>query len=336
MTHRLLPALLVALFAAACGGQDPDSGDEALSGSEALDTGATISFGASGQPAVAGTLRVGNKVDVVYDPARLTDCRGSKYGYPAWAITGFYQVGDGEVVSFTAARPDQQGNVTNKATITLPGKGDLKVWFQNNNAFGCNAWDSVFGANYHFTVLGSDREPGWVGNAASVVSRSTCDGGACDADRQPLDNGFRFDTWARQRAAIAGAYFEVWKQGTTDFNNPDLWKQLDVQLYSRFVGQSAFTTQYVNFDRYVGNNARYAVSLKALDVLRDPPGGGVLTSKDQCPTAPLTTSPDGQYVRASIEYFFVVNGVELRPAPGQLYTGVFENYRGTFAVCLDP
>ena len=29
-------------------------------------------------------------------------------------------------------------------------------------------------------------------------------------------------------------------------------------------------------------------------------------------------------------------GVELRPAPGQLYTGVYENYRGMFEVCLTP
>lgn len=334
MTYRHLPALLMVLLAAACASEAP--GDEApasQSGSEALDGAATITFGASGQPQVSGALRVGGKTDVSYDPARLQDCRGSKYGYPAWAISGFYQIGQGPVVSFTAVKPNQDGTVTTKATIDLYAEGDLAVWFQNSNAFGCSAWDSVYGANYHFGVQPSPSAPGWLGNAASIVSRNTCDnGGGCDADRRPLEQGFTIDTWARERAAIRSVYFEAWKQGVTDFNNPQLWQQLNVQVYYRYAGQTAFTTQYVDFDRYVGNNARYQLPLRPLDPL----GGYVRTTVDQCPAAALTATPDGQYVRTTVDYFFVVNGVELRPAPGQTYQGTFEDYRSTFAVCLAP
>ena len=44
-------------------------------------------------------------------------------------------------------------------------------------------------------------------------------------------------------------FFEVWMQGVTDFPNPDLWQQLDVELHWRVKGAAAFTTQYVDVRR---------------------------------------------------------------------------------------
>lgn len=41
----------------------------------------------------------------------------------------------------------------------------------------------------------------------------------------PATDGFRFDTWARQRATVAHVYSEAWEEGFTDWDKPDLWKQ---------------------------------------------------------------------------------------------------------------
>ena len=332
MTHYLRPAFLMILLATACAGQEPEADDKASSSSEALGKGAVVTFASSGAPQVAGALRVGEKTEVVYDAERLTACRGSKYGSPAWAISGFYRIGEGPTVSYTAVQPSKDGPTVNRATIDLYAEGDLQVWFQNTSAFGCQAWDSAYGQNYHFTVQAAPTAPGWVGNAAVVVSRNTCNGGPCDQDRRPLEDGFMLGTWARERAAIRSAYFEVWQAGVTDFVNPQLWQQLDTQVYYRYAGQTSFTTKYVDFDRYTGNNARYALPLSVLDPLG---GSYKRTSPEQCPAATLIASSDG-YVRTSVDYFFVVNGVELRPAPGQTYLGNFENYRNLFEVCLTP
>jgi len=37
-------------------------------------------------------------------------------------------------------------------------------------------------------------------------------------------------------------------------------------------------------------------------------------------------SADGQYVSLDVEYYLVVNGGELRPAPGAAYVGNFLDY----------
>mgnify|MGYP002132643616 CR=1 FL=1 len=82
------------------------------------------------------------------------------------------------------------------------------------------------------------------GDGAVVISRATCNNGlACDADRRPLTPGWTYETWARQRAAIRTLSFDVWKAGVTDRDNPDLWRQLDVQMRYRFGTTGAFEQQ---------------------------------------------------------------------------------------------
>src|SRR5689334_22526743 len=98
-----------------------------------------------------------------------------------------------------------------------------------------------------------------MGLASVAVTRATCAGGVCDADLRPLEDGFVFDTWARQRATIAAAYFRVWEPGLTDTDSPDLWKELDVRAYWRFSEEEEFQWDWVDFDQRVGNDARYAL-----------------------------------------------------------------------------
>ena len=291
----------------------------------------TITFASDWTVRTAGTIAAPGKLEIDYDLARLTTCRGEQGGIPQWGLSASYRVGDGPVKSVDL------GGLNTKyltgiavATIDLDTVGELQVWFENGNRWGCHAYDSNYGNNYRFTVGLPANAPGWMGNAVFVVSRATCSGGPCDADRHPLTDVFSFDTWARQRAAIKAAYFDVWKSGVTDFDNPDLWRTLDVQVHTRFGDAGSFTNSYVSFDHRVGNDARYVLPLSPLD----PFSHVTITTKADCPKVPLKVSADGQYVETELQFWFTVNGVDLRPAAGATYRGKFSDYKGLYAVCL--
>lgn len=324
MTH--LPRLLLAAlltFSAGCAathaGDDEGTADRAQG---AATSNPTITFNADWSVAVSGALHQGSKVDVVYDPARLTTCRGTQAGIDQWSISVVWKLGD---LTGSGTVAGLMGTPDHRVTIDLPQSGDLQIWFTNNNRWGCNAYDSAYGANYHFNVGLPENAPGWMGNAAVVLSRATCDGSACDGDRKPLD-GWTFDTWTRQRAAITSGFFDVWKEGVTDWDNPDLWKQLDARVVYR-LGSAADAWQYVSFDHRVNHDARYRLDLRAIDPLKNAPA-----SKAECP-AGLVDRGDG-YVSLSFDFYFVVNGVQLRPAPSTPYHGTFVDYRGPWAVCF--
>lgn len=297
----------------------------------ALGEAGTLSFGADFQVKVTGTLEKGKKIRVAYDANRLTACRGDFNGQAGWSITGYWMIGGGAVHSFEAGGFSSSGGSA-PPELSLDQSGDLQLWFQNNSRWGCNAYDSNFGGNYHFAVQAAANEPGWMGNVRYITSRQTCNG-PCESDLHDLTSEVLFGTWTRQRAAIKAIYFEAWKQGVTDFDNADLWKQLDVQVHSRPVGAAAFTTAYVGFDRRTGNNARYALDLGALDPIK---GQSVIATAADCPAFTITAPTDngGQYVEAVVEVYFTVNGAELRPAPGSTYRVRYQNYRSSYALCV--
>lgn len=280
-------------------------------------------FAADWTVSQSGPIVEGATVHVTYDPARLDRCRGRKYGYEAWAISGFWRTGSGAEASFPVVTPSMPAEATFVASET----GSLALWFVNSDAFGCVAYDSAYGENYVFEIEPLVAPPDWLGNASSVISRATCDdGGPCASDFRALEQGFVYDTWTRERAAIRSLYFQAWEPGVTDFDNPDLWALLDARVHTRFSPDDAFVRDQVPFDRRVGNDARYAVSLRALD-----PFAGLAGS---CPDVPLALTPDGQYVEAEVELFFEVNGVELRPDDGGVYVGRFQDYAGAYLDCL--
>jgi hypothetical protein len=308
-------------------GADGSSGP--LPTSKSVISPTSIRFGADWSVQASAPLVAGEPIVIDFDPARLPSCRGELYGKPAWSISGSWRVNGGEATSFPIAGHSPTGAPI-VPVITPPASGALEMWFFNGNAWGCNAWDSRFGNNYHFAVDASADAPGWIGNAHSVISRWTCSGAACESDKVSLEQGFSFDTWARQRAAIAHLYFDVWKAGVTDWDNPELWQELDVRMYYRFGSSGPFAWRWVDFDRRVGNDARYALPLRKLDPLP----GNTITDPSACPELPLTVSTDGSYVSTSVELYFQVNGVELRPSAGGYYPGKFEDYASLYAPCL--
>jgi hypothetical protein len=318
-----------AIFAGAVSGCATPAPDEPeLETSEAaLGESATITFDGSFRQRITGTIEKGRKVRVAYDPGRLTTCRGEQAGRPAWAITGFWKIGDGPVRTFEAGG-HSPSNGAAPPVLPLDASGELQIWFQNTNRWGCSAFDSAHGNNYRFAVAPAAHEPGWMGNVQYAIERQTC-GGICDGALKPVTGPIVYGTWARQRAAVRAITFEVWKDGVTSWDNPDLWRQLDVQVHSRVGGTGPFTSRYVRFDKRLGNNARYAVDLSPLDPI---PGLTTVQNPADCPAFPLESS--GAYVAATLELYVTVNGAELRPEGGGTFRVRYENYAGLYAPCV--
>lgn len=145
---------LVALTLVACAGSSED-GDISASSESDLTTKktATLHFDTD-RVYVEGDLVEGATVSVVYNPERTTRCRGEQAGTPQWTISGFYRINDGDISSFGAGGLSET-NGSSKPVIQLSEPGDLELWFQNTNRWGCSAYDSDYGANFHFKVAAS-------------------------------------------------------------------------------------------------------------------------------------------------------------------------------------
>ena len=127
-------------FEVAGAGEEPPPGSSAV-----------LTFGATGQPKLSGELARGGELRIDYDPERLTDCRGSQYGNPAWTITGYYSIDGSEPEAFYVAGFSPTGQVS-APVLSLDRSGQLELWFQNTSRWGCSAYDSNDGANYGYTV----------------------------------------------------------------------------------------------------------------------------------------------------------------------------------------
>lgn len=334
----LLPSLStlsiasVSVFAFGCSASPAPSDDSVVASSDLTEDTATITFDGSFHQTVSRPLTRGQTVRIVYDANRLTTCRGEQGNIPQWSIAGNYILGDAPAQIFGVAGLGlSDGSST---TFKLEQAGDLQLWFENVNRWGCRAFDSQYGGNYHFDVAPAPNDPGWVGNTRYAINRQTCSGGPCESTLHPLTTtAVDYDTYARQRAAIRVVQFDVWKEGVTDHDDADLWKKLDVQVHYRVEGESAFTTRYVNFDHRTGNDARYSLDLRDLDSL---PGLGTITDAVNCPSYSITHVPETNdvYVQAAVEFYFTVNGVSLRPSSGKHFRVRYQNYAGLYAPCV--
>jgi hypothetical protein len=328
----VLGGMALALGAGACG-----SSSERASASRADDLtkgpppAPTLTFAADWTQSASGPLVAGGQAAVVYDEARLATCREEQGGSPMWGATGYASVNGLPAQSFPVAGLVPPGSPA-PPLVDLPVAGDLQMWFEATNVSGCHAWDSAYGANYHFAVAAPPDAPGWAGDARVVIDRDSCGGNPCAPGVvHPLDGGFTFGTLERQQMGYTQVFFQAWKQGVTDWDDPDLWRQLDVELHARIGDQGPFTMTYVDFRAREGNNAEYAFDLRAVDPLAT--SGGALTDPAQCPTFPTTLSADGQLIEADWQFYVTVSGVGVQPAGGGVFHGTFQNYAGLFAIC---
>ncbi|MDP2345671.1 MAG: DUF6209 family protein [Deltaproteobacteria bacterium] len=275
--------------------------------------GPTLTFSRDFTLAQSGPVTGGRSVVVDYALDRLSTCRGAGFAVTAHAI-------------FQPMNVRQQASVVDVAASFFAPEGAtrLELYFHNTDRSGCSAYDSNESRNYGFDVV--DQGPQWLGNAAASLSRGgngRCDGAVAFGSR------LVFGTWARQRAAITDLCFEAYEPGVTDFANPELWRQLDVQAHHRFDPAQPFATDYVAFADRQGNNARYALDLRAFDPFQ----------WGRCPgSIPTTTTTDNgsAHIQATLELYFTVNGAELRPAsPGgdDVFRVVYDDDAGSARAC---
>lgn len=320
----LVGLVSLALFASCGTGSSETAPEDELIGNEgsALDSPGEINFRA--HDVVSSGLVAGRDIILRYDAARLADCRGTINGKPAWSITAFASINGAEPTSFAVGGYDPNGGGYARTSQLLPvdGAGELQLWFQITNVWGCSAWDSDYGRNHRFQIGEDPRAPDWMGNVKVNISRS---GMGCDSAVSLEADGFSYGTWARSRAAEAILCFQAYEPGVTDWNNPDLWQQLDARLYYRSGSSGDFRWKHVSLESRTGNDARYRVELRELDPFR--------LYQDGCPDAVLRRSQDGQYMQSRLEFFFQVNGRELRPAAGGAFVGAFEDYASAWAHC---
>jgi hypothetical protein len=113
--------------------------------------GAVLAWDADGF-AQSSAVHAGDMVVVHYDPARLAQCAGSSGGHAVWGVTGHYQVDGGNVHDVMVARAENDSLVASDPQITVPRGHDLALWFEATNVWGCHAYDSAYGANYHVAI----------------------------------------------------------------------------------------------------------------------------------------------------------------------------------------
>ncbi len=167
-----------------------------------------------------GALVAGQPVTITYGLDRLTTCRGTHNGYPAWDLRAFVRfqpsgtIVDGTVRGFDAPNgvPSNAGAKGVPFDVTIPvGTTSMAVWFKNFTGAGssCEAWDSNTGANYVFPVsAAAPARVEWVGNAGSSFSR------ACGRqDGAPAVE--TLDSYVQQRAC-AFVEVDVYVPGLTD------------------------------------------------------------------------------------------------------------------------
>lgn len=176
-----------------------------------------ISFNKDWTETLDGPLVAGEKLRIFFDPSRLPNCRGSKYGFPAWSIVVYYSFDlaqGAKYVPVVGKSAEQWELVPQIATIDIPPDAQ-NVWFwaQNTSAFGCVEWDSNFGKNYEFPVFTSEilsAPIGWAGNFQFVESTGSTMKFLGDVN----------PAWYTKSLALQGTstwvQAEVWASGITD------------------------------------------------------------------------------------------------------------------------
>jgi hypothetical protein len=124
-----------------------------------VDTGAVVNFQTNWRQTQVGFVRQGELLSIHYDPERLTACRGYHDGMPAWDLFGtvrFLPSGEtarGNLIQHTGVRGVIDPPKSVPLNIRVPADAtQAEMWFQNTSMFGCSAFDSQFGNNYHFAV----------------------------------------------------------------------------------------------------------------------------------------------------------------------------------------
>lgn len=274
-----------------------------------------LAFAGDWTSSASGALWEGGEVAIDFELARLGRCyRRDDASFEAFAHVR--ALPSGRVVSGSIRRIANGRVEPQRFTAPIPaGSTHLEVWFEGRGDQGrCRSWDSDHGRNYRFVVR---PQPEWMGRLTANISRS---GGApcASASEGAIEGQFDYGTWARSRAVVGNVCFEVYRRGLTDGAASALWQSLDARAYYRFDPAGPWQWAHVPLVDRVGNNARYAFDVRALDPFRP----------HRCPEGPVTTVSGAgpSEVEARLELYFVVNGRVLGGPGGAPLLGLYRDY----------
>jgi hypothetical protein len=114
--------------------------------------GATLGFGQDWSFTQTADVHAGDQIVVHYAPQRLQQCQAETNEMAAWGITLHWQVDGGTVHDVSAARPNGTFLAPADPIITVPRGHYLAMWFEATSIYGCHAYDSDYGANYHVSI----------------------------------------------------------------------------------------------------------------------------------------------------------------------------------------
>lgn len=148
MNCRVATALVTL---AACA-QAPDPDGVPGGGGKADGGAARLVFSEDFSETADGRLVAGDTIAIAYDLDRITDCRGSTGGSEVWGTTAHVKIG-ATVKEYALSRLANGRVVPVTPELQLPSTAtSIELWFSTSNRWGCIAYDSNEGANYHFDV----------------------------------------------------------------------------------------------------------------------------------------------------------------------------------------
>ncbi|GIF15776.1 DUF6209 family protein [Actinoplanes teichomyceticus] len=121
-------------------------------------TGAPVlHFHADGSTSVEGVIESGRPVQIDFDPARLSKCRGTDEYGDSWGISVQYRIDGGQVRVYpVTARVTADGTDTTVRSLGIlqlrPDTRHLQMWFVGEDRTGCHEEDTDHGANYQFDI----------------------------------------------------------------------------------------------------------------------------------------------------------------------------------------
>ena len=215
-----------------------------------------------------GAIVPGGRLELDYALERLTSCRGTHNGYPAWDLTGTVRFQPGGQTSEATVRAFRTVNGTPTTAfdplpmqVAVPaGARSAEVWFHNFGIDCPDSWDSAYGANYQLEVVAPPAAPAWAGDLGSSFSRD-----CVHQDGVPDD--VQIDEYMMERACMF-VEGDVYVPGLTDAAASRPAYVLTQAVWQADGG--AEQTAALAFQGPAGHNYRYRWDLPREDMRRLP------------------------------------------------------------------